>query len=108
MSQPVERFGAISGMIETAENLAQDYGITREAADAYAVRSHQRAAAAWANGLFDDELVPVEVPQKKGDPVVFAHDEGYRAAATLETLGNLRPPQRGALTAGNASHQRPT
>src|SRR3546814_12112030 len=60
MSQPVERFGAISGMIETAENLAQDYGITREAADAYAVRSHQRAAAAWANGLFADERVPVE------------------------------------------------
>src|SRR3546814_14186858 len=88
MSQPVERFGAISGMIETAENLAQDYGITREAADAYAVRSHQRAAAAWANGLFDDELVPVEVPQKKGDAVIFAHAEGYRADATLETLGH--------------------
>src|SRR3546814_13740564 len=53
MSQPVERFGVISGMIETAENLAKDYGISREAADAYAARSHQRAAAAWAQGLFD-------------------------------------------------------
>src|SRR3546814_4015257 len=59
MSQPAERFGVISGMIETAENLAKDYAITREQADAYAVRSHQRAAAAWDKGLFDDELVPV-------------------------------------------------
>jgi len=105
MSQPVERFGVISGMIETAENLAKDYGITREQADAYAVRSHQRAAAAWASGLFDDELVPVSVPQKKGDPVVFAHDEGYRADATMETLGKLRPLEGGVVTAGNASQQ---
>src|SRR3546814_14891582 len=94
MSQPVERFGVISGMIETAENLAKDYGISREAADAYAARSHQRAAAAWAKGLFDDELVPVDVPPKKGDPFIFAHDEGYRADATLETLGQLRDRKR--------------
>lgn len=105
MSQPVERFGVITGMIETAENLAKDYDISREACDAYAVRSHQRAAAAWTNGLFDDELVPVSVPQKKGDPVVFAHDEGYRADATLETLGKLRPLEGGVVTAGNASQQ---
>ncbi len=105
MSQPVERFGVISGMIETAENLAKDYGITREQADAYAVRSHQRAAAAWASGLFDDELVPVSVPQKRGDPVVFAHDEGYRADATMETLGKLRALEGGVVTAGNASQQ---
>ncbi|MEO0033012.1 MAG: hypothetical protein RIS94_2770, partial [Pseudomonadota bacterium] len=62
MSQPIARFGRISGMIETAENLARDHGITREQADAYAVRSHQRAAAAWDKGLFADELVPVPVP----------------------------------------------
>ncbi|HEV7314410.1 acetyl-CoA C-acetyltransferase [Sphingopyxis sp.] len=105
MSQPVERFGVITGMIETAENLAKDYDITREQADAYAVRSHQRAAAAWANGLFDHELVPVSVPQKKGDPVVFAHDEGYRADATMESLGKLRPLEGGVVTAGNASQQ---
>jgi acetyl-CoA C-acetyltransferase len=67
MSQPVSRFGVISGMIETADNLARDYQITREQSDAYAVRSHQRAAKAWAEGKFDDELVPVSVPQKKGD-----------------------------------------
>ena len=105
MSQPVERFGVISGMIETAENLAKDYGISREAADAYAVRSHQRAAAAWAKGLFDDELVPVSVPQKKGDPVIFAHDEGYRADASMESLGKLRALEGGVVTAGNASQQ---
>ena len=105
MSQPVERFGVISGMIETAENLAKDYGISREACDAYAARSHQRAAAAWANGLFDDELVPVSIPQRKGDPVVFDHDEGYRADATLETMAALRPLEGGVVTAGNASQQ---
>jgi acetyl-CoA C-acetyltransferase len=105
MSQPVERFGVISGMIETAENLAKDYGITREAADAYAVRSHRRAAAAWEKGLFADELVPVTIPQRKGDPVVFAHDEGYRADATIESLARLRPIEGGVVTAGNASQQ---
>ena len=105
MSQPVSRFGVISGMIETAENCARDWEITREQCDAYAVRSHQRAAAAWRNGLFDDELVPVAVPQRKGDPVLFAHDEGYRADATMETLGALRPLEGGVVTAGNASQQ---
>ncbi len=105
MSQPVERFGVITGMIETAENLAKDYNISREACDAYAVRSHQNAAAAWAKGLFADELVPVSVPQRKGDPVVFDHDEGYRADATLESLGKLRPLEGGVVTAGNASQQ---
>ncbi|OYW51006.1 MAG: acetyl-CoA acetyltransferase [Novosphingobium sp. 28-62-57] len=105
MSQPVERYGVISGMIETAENLAKDFGISRAACDAYAARSHSRAAAAWAGGLFDDELVPVAVPQRKGDPVVFAHDEGYRADATAESLGKLRALEGGVVTAGNASQQ---
>lgn len=105
MSQPIARFGVISGMIETAENCAKDWNITREQCDAYAVRSHQRAAAAWKAGLFDDELVPVEVPQRKGAPMVFAHDEGYRADASMETLGALRPIEGGVVTAGNASQQ---
>ena len=105
MSQPVERYGVISGMIETAENLAKDYGITRKACDAYAMRSHQNAAKAWANGVFNDEVVPVSVPQRKGDPVIFAHDEGYRADATLESLGALRALEKGVVTAGNASQQ---
>lgn len=105
MSQPVERYGVISGMIETAENLASDWDISREACDAYAVRSHSRAAAAWDKGLFDDEIVPVEVPQRKADPVVFARDEGYRTDASMETLGKLRPLEGGVVTAGNASQQ---
>lgn len=105
MSQPVERYGVISGMIETAENLAKQFNLSRKACDAYAVRSHQRAAAAWANGLFADELVPVSIPQKKGDPIVFEHDEGYRADASMETLGKLRPIEGGVVTAGNASQQ---
>jgi acetyl-CoA C-acetyltransferase len=105
MSQPIERFGVISGMIETAENLATDYGISREECDAYALRSHQNAAKAWEAGRFDDELVPVPVKQKRGDPVMFSKDEGYRADATLESLGALRPLEGGVVTAGNASQQ---
>ena len=105
-SQPVERFGAISGMIETAENLARDYGISREAADEFALRSHQRAAAAWEAGRFDAEVVPVSVPQKKGEPKLFERDEGFRADASLESLGKLRALMKGGtVTAGNASQQ---
>jgi acetyl-CoA C-acetyltransferase len=106
MSQPIERFGVISGMIETADNLARDYQISREASDEYAAESHRRAAAAWAAGKFDDEVVPVSVPQKKGDPIIFRMDEGVRADATAESLGKLRPIEKdGIVTAGNASQQ---
>ena len=105
MSQPIARFGIISGMIETAENLAKDYAITREQCDAYAVRSHLRATAAWANGLFDDEIVPVPVAQKKGEPTPFTCDEGFRVDATMALLGALKPIEGGVVTAGNASQQ---
>ena len=105
MSQPIERFGVISGMIETAENLARDYGISREECDDYAVMSHQRATAAWAEGKFADELVPIEIPQKKGDPIRFVQDEGFRPDASMESLGKLRPIEGGVVTAGNASQQ---
>jgi acetyl-CoA C-acetyltransferase len=105
-SQPESRFGRISGMIETAENLAREYGITREAADEYAARSQQRAAAAWAAGRFDAEVVPVTVPQKKGEPMVVARDEGIRADSTPATLARLRPiVPGGTVTAGNSSQQ---
>ena len=105
-SQPVERFGVISGMIETAENLAKEYGISREAADEYAVRSHRRAAAAWDAGKFSQEVVPVTVPQKKGEPVIFARDEGVRADASIETVAKLKPVIKdGTVTAGNAAQQ---
>jgi acetyl-CoA C-acetyltransferase len=106
MSQPISRFGVISGMIETANNLAADYDISREECDEYAARSHQRAAQAWREGKFDDELVAVPVPQRRGDPVLFAKDEGIREDATAESLAALRPIEEGGVvTAGNASQQ---
>jgi len=110
MSQPTERFGIITGMIETAENLARDYGISREDADAYAVRSHQNAARAWKLCKFADHLVPVEVPQRRGDSVIVDHDEGYRCDASMDTLGKLRAidlkrDPNAIVTAGNASQQ---
>ncbi|MET8795584.1 acetyl-CoA C-acetyltransferase [Nocardia sp. NPDC004568] len=79
--------------------------ITRADQDAFAAASHQRAAAAWKNGLFDDEVTPVEVPQRKGDPVVVRQDEGIRADTTAESLSKLRPSFRkdGTITAGSAS-----
>ncbi|MFP3368572.1 acetyl-CoA C-acetyltransferase [Pseudomonas sp. SIMBA_068] len=105
-SQPEERFGFISGMIETAENLARSYGISREASDAYAIESHRRAAQAWAEGRFEAEVVPVSVPQRKGEPILFSRDEGIRADANLESLGKLRTLVRdGTVTAGNSSQQ---
>ncbi|MXP10732.1 acetyl-CoA C-acetyltransferase [Pseudoblastomonas halimionae] len=110
MSQPQERFGVISGMIETAENLAQDYDISREAADEYAVRSHQRAAAAWDEGKFDDHIVPLEVPQRRKDSIRFERDEGIRPDASMESMGALRAIEGrtnpdAIVTAGNASQQ---
>ena len=106
MSQPAERFGVISGMIETANNVAADYGITREQCDAYALRSHRNAAAAWGAGKFADELVPVAVPQRRGDPIVFDRDEGIREDATPQSLAALRAIEKdGVVTAGNASQQ---
>ncbi len=105
-SQPVERFGVISGMIETAETLAGRYAIDRAEADAFAVESHRRAARARAAGHFADEIVPVAVPQKRGAPVLVDQDEGIRPDATVETLGKLAPIiPGGTVTAGNASQQ---
>ena len=105
-SQPVERFGEISGMIETAENLAREYQITREQSDEFAVRSHKRARAAWENGVFAEEVVPVSVKQRRGDPIVFSQDEGIRGDASLEGFAKLRTIQKdGVVTAANACQQ---
>jgi acetyl-CoA C-acetyltransferase len=78
---------------------------TREQQDEFAAQSHQRAAAAWKNGLFADEVVPVSIPQRKGDPIDFYEDEGIRADTTADSLARLRPAFRrdGTITAGNAS-----
>lgn len=120
------REGYAYGSIEVLDHLAHDgltdaydresmgasteranarYDVTREAQDAVAARSHQRAAAAQRAGVFDAEIVPVSIPQRKGDPVVVTADEGVRPDTTVETLGKLRPAfaDGGSITAGNAS-----
>ncbi|HGJ8975551.1 TPA: acetyl-CoA C-acetyltransferase [Pseudomonas aeruginosa] len=105
-SQPHERFGYISGMPETAENLARDYGISREEADRFAVRSHRNAAAAWRDGRFAEEVVAVDVPGRRGSLTTVSMDEGIREDASLESMAGLRVllPD-GVCTAGNSSQQ---
>jgi len=78
---------------------------TRQEQDEYAAGSHQKAAAAWKDGVFNDEVVPVSIPQRKGDPLQFTEDEGIRANTTAESLGGLKPAFRkdGTITAGSAS-----
>jgi 3-oxoadipyl-CoA thiolase len=99
-----ERYST-EAMGETAENVAERYGVERAEQDRFALRSHQQAVAATEEGRFADEIVSVEVPQRKGDPVVVEVDEGPRADTTLEKLGALSPAFRegGTVTAGNAS-----
>ncbi len=100
----VELYG-IDAMGETAENVAEQTGITREEQDAFAVQSHRRAVAAIDSGRFDAEIVPVPVPQRKGDPILVAVDERPRRDTTLESLARLRAAFRknGSVTAGNSS-----
>jgi acetyl-CoA acetyltransferase family protein len=102
------RFPVPGGMIETAENLRRQYNISRQEQDEYALRSHQRAVAAWETGKFDAEIVPVPVPAKKGEGTSFARDEHPRPDTTLEKLASLRPllikqDAEATVTAGNAS-----
>ncbi len=89
----------------TAENLVKKYGISREAQDAFAAASQQKAAAAIEAGRFVDEITPILIPQRKGEPVAFATDEQPRAGTTAESLGKLKPAFKkdGSVTAGNAS-----
>ena len=90
----------------TAENISERYGITREMQDELALRSQTRAAEAVAAGKFKDEIVPVVIPQKKGDPIVFDTDEYVKAGTTMEKLAKLKPAFKrdgGTVTAGNAS-----
>ena len=92
-------------MGESTERDNGRYPLTREDQDAFAARSHQRAAAAVASGVFADEITPVTVPQRKGDPLVVELDEGIRPETTVDTLAKLRPAfaKDGAITAGNSS-----
>jgi acetyl-CoA acetyltransferase family protein len=92
-------------MAETAENVADEFDVSREDQDAFALRSQLSAEAAIASGAFTDEIVPVTVPQRKGEPLVIDVDEHPRAGSTIDGLARLRPIVRadGTITAGNAS-----
>lgn len=104
-SQPIERFGAISGMPETADNLARDYNIGREECDAFALQSHQKAQQAWDTGKFKEEVIPLEVKSKKESKIID-FDEGIRANSTIESLAKLKTLlPNGVTTAGNSSQQ---
>ncbi len=94
---------AMGGLTEAAN--AGDAMFTRQDQDAFSARSHQLSARAWKDGLFDDEVVAVPIPQRKGEPVLFRDDEGIRADTTVESLGRLRPAfsKDGTITAGSAS-----
>ncbi|MCG3202794.1 MAG: Acetyl-CoA acetyltransferase [Gammaproteobacteria bacterium] len=89
----------------TAENIVKKYKFTREAQDRFAAASQQKTEAAQKAGRFDEEIIPVEIPQRKGDPLVFSKDEYPRAGTTPESLGKLKPAfdKEGSVTAGNAS-----
>jgi len=92
-------------MGNTGEVVAEKHQITREMQDEFAAASHQKAAAAQANGIFRDEIVPIEIPQKKGDPIIFDYDEPVRPDTTAEGLAKLKPAFKrdgGTVTAGNA------
>ena len=82
----MSRYGKSSGAAESTEMIVREYGITREQSDRWAVRSHQNATAAWTEGKFDAEVVPVPVPQKKGEPRLFVRDEGIREDASLDAM----------------------
>lgn len=99
-----EQYG-IDSMPETAENVAEQFGISRADQDAFALRSQQRVAAAQAAGIFAEEIMPVVIPQRKGDPLAVEIDEHPKPNSTLEGLARLKPPFRanGSVTAGNAS-----
>ena len=105
---PNPRLGELYPLVslgETAENVAEKYSVTREQQDAFGLRSHRNAVAAAEAGRLDDEMIPVEAPQRRGGPVVHDRDEGPRPDTTLEQLAALRPAfvEDGTVTAGNSS-----
>jgi acetyl-CoA C-acetyltransferase len=103
MSQPEERFGLLPTMMSWAETAAKQYGITRKEVDKWALLSNQRACNAIASGKFKEEIIPVLVPQRKGEPMLFDQDEHPRADTSLEALSRLRSVLNGVCTAGNSS-----
>jgi 3-oxoadipyl-CoA thiolase len=101
----MQKLHSTESMGETGENVAERYGVSREDQDAFALESHRRAVAAAEAGRFDDEIVTIDVPQPKGEPVTVHSDEGPRPDTTLERLAKLKPIFRegGTVTAGNSS-----
>ncbi len=105
VNKKLEQQYGVDSMAQTAENVAADFNVSRQDQDAFALRSQHRAAAAAAAGAFDDEIISVPVPQRRGDPLVVERDEHPRAGSTIEGLEKLKPIVRkeGSITAGNAS-----
>lgn len=104
MSQPIDRYGELNSMMTWAETAAKNENISRQEADEWAVGSQEKAVAAIEAGKFADEIVPIQIPQKKGDPMTFDTDETPRKGTTLDKLAKLRPVYpEGVCTAGNSS-----
>lgn len=105
VNQQLKELYGVESMPQTAENVAEQFNISREDQDAFALRSQQRTAAAQKRGFFANEVVPVEIPQRKADPVIFNQDEHPRSSTTLDNLTKLKPIVKpdGTITAGNAS-----
>ncbi len=104
-NRKMEELFPLESMGETAENIAERWEITREEQDEFALRSHQLSVKAWDEGFYHSTVIPVTIPQRKGDPVVVSRDEGPRPGTSTEKLGKLRPAFRkdGSVTAGNSS-----
>jgi acetyl-CoA C-acetyltransferase len=106
MSQPIDRYGELNSMMTWAETAAKKESINRDEADKWALRSHQKAIAAIDSGKFREEIVPIPIPQKGQDPILFDTDETPRRETTLEKLAKLRPVYPdGVCTAGNSSSE---
>ena len=106
MSQPIDRFGELNSMMTWAETAAREEGISRDEADRWSLRSHQKACAAIESGKFREEIVPVSIPQKRGEPLLIDTDETPRSDTTLEKLAKLPTVYAdGICTAGNSSSE---
>lgn len=105
VNEQLKELYGVESMPQTAENVAEQFNVSREDQDAFALRSQQRTADAQARGFFANEIIPVEIPQRKGDPVIFNQDEHPRSSTTLDNLIKLKPIVKpgGTITAGNAS-----
>jgi acetyl-CoA C-acetyltransferase len=103
MSQPEERYGVLPAMMTWAETAAKEENISRAACDQWSLASHQKACAAMDAGFFNDEIIAVPVPQRKGGPILVERDENPRSDTTLEKLAGLKPVLGGVCTAGNSS-----